>query len=121
SGWLMAIQEESDHIVGSCMALHNYTQRHPFWGDLGWLACDPQHTGQGLGLVLAAAVTSRFMDAGYTQIELHTEHYRLPAIKTYLKLGYTPCLDHIESHEMWEEVCHALGWDFTPQQWLTFY
>lgn len=117
SGWFMAIQEATDHIVGSAMCLHNYTQRNPFWGDLGWLACDPQHTGQGLGQVLAAAVTTRFINAGYRQFGLYTEHYRLPAIKTYLKLGYVPFIDRAETYELWESVCQTVGWDFTPQQW----
>lgn len=86
-GWFMGIRDSTNDIVATAMCLHNYTERHPFWGDLGWLACDPHHTGKGLGYALSAAVTARFISAGYTHIGLHTEHYRLPAIKTYLKLG----------------------------------
>lgn len=117
-GWFMAIREDTDHIVASAMCIHNYTQRHPFRGDLGWLACDPDHTGNGLGYVLSAAVTTRFMRAGYAHIGLYTEHYRLPAIKTYLKLGYVPLIDRAETHNLWEEVCRELHWQFAPQQWL---
>jgi len=118
SGWFMAIREDTDHIVASAMCIHNYTERHPFWGDLGWLACDPDHTGKGLGYTLSAAVTTRFTSAGYTHIGLYTEHYRLPAIKSYLKLGYVPLIDHTEAHDLWEEVCHGLHWSFTPERWL---
>jgi hypothetical protein len=35
---------------------------------------------------------------GYTRIQLHTEYYRLPAVKTYLRLGYLPV---IHSQEMY--------------------
>ncbi len=116
-GWFFAIEEETGKAVASAMCIHNYSEQHPFWGDLGWLACDPEHTGKGLGYFLSAAVTARFISAGYSNIGLHTEYYRLPAIKTYLKVGYMPLIDRTETQEMWDEVCRELQWPFTPEQW----
>lgn len=117
SGWFMATQAVTGRIVASAMCIHNYTQRHPFWGDVGWLACDPEHTGKGLGYVLSAAVTARFISAGYANIGLHTEHYQLPAIKTYFKLGYIPLIDRAETHTLWEQACRELQWPFTLEHW----
>ena len=86
----MAVHEESSEIVATAMALHS--EVYPSGGELGWLACDPAHAGKGLGMVVSAAVTARFIDAGCRNIHLYTEDYRLPALKTYLRLGYIPFL-----------------------------
>ncbi len=87
-GWFMVIHETSNEIVATAMTLHNYTGRHPFQGELGWLAGDPAHAGQELGMAVSAAVTARFIEAGYHKIHRYTEDYRLAALTTHLKLGY---------------------------------
>jgi len=116
-GWFFAVEERSGAVVGTAMGLHNYTGRCPFTGDVGWLACDPAHRGRGLGHALTAHVTQRFLDAGYRRIQLHTEHYRLPAVRIYLKLGYLPMLESPEAGLLWEEVCAQIGWAFSPSRW----
>lgn len=98
-------------------ALHNYKEIHPFWGDLGWLAGDPDHAGKGLGMAVSAAVTARFIAAGYRNIQLYTEDFRLPALKTYLKLGYVPFLYTPDMPERWRAICAKLQWQFTPEKW----
>jgi mycothiol synthase len=99
------------------MAVHNYTGRYPFWGDLGWVAADPAHVGQGLGIAVVAAATTRLIEAGYRQIQLHTEDWRLAALKIYLKLGYVPSLYTETMPERWRAVCAQLGLPFTPDEW----
>jgi mycothiol synthase len=118
-GWFMVVHEASNQIVCTAMALHNYKGTYPFWGELGWLAGDPDHIGKGLGLVVSARVTSRLMDAGYRNIQLFTEDYRLPAIKTYLKLGYVPSLYLEGMTNRWKVICKELGWPFTPEDWAS--
>ena len=117
-GWFFAVETASENVVGTAMCLHNYSGSTPFTGDVGWLACDPVHRGHGLGFSLTAHVTNRFLSADYTQIQLHTEYYRLPAIKTYLKLGYLPMIYSSEIFSLWEEVCEQIEWEFTPNTWL---
>jgi mycothiol synthase len=116
-GWLLAVHEESNEIVASAMALHSHSELHPFGGELGWLAGDPAHAGRGLGLAVSAAVTARFIEAGYRNIHLYTEDWRLPALKTYLKLGYVPFLFSPEMPERWQAICVQLQWPFTPETW----
>ena len=115
--WFMIIENTSNLIVCTAMALHNYKGIYPFWGELGWLASDPKHSGKGLGLVVSAAVTERLMDAGYRNIQLFTEDFRLPAIKTYLKLGYVPSIYKQGMVDRWKEICLGLGWPFNPNSW----
>ncbi len=116
-GWFMAVHEESNEIVATAMALHDHTWLHPFCGELGWLAGDPAHAGKGLGMAVSAAVTARFIDAGYRHIHLYSEDYRRPALKTYLKLGYVPFLYTPEMPERWRAICTQLQWPFTPEAW----
>jgi mycothiol synthase len=111
-GWFMAIHDETHHISATCMATHDPTWIRPFCGELAWLAADPDHAGKGLGMAVAATVTRRFIEAGYRTIHFYTEHYRLAAIKIYLKLGYVPYLDPPEAFDIWEEICTKLGRDF---------
>jgi len=118
-GWFMAIHEESSEIVATAMALHDHTWLFPFCGEVGWLAGNPAHAGKGLGMAVSAAVTARFIEAGYRNIHLHTEHWRLAALKIYLKLGYIPFLYTSEMPERWRAICAQLQWPFTPEVWMS--
>ena len=118
-GWFMVIHEPSDQIVCTAMALHNYKSIYPFWGELGWLAGDPEHSGKGLGLSAAAAVVKRLISGGYRSIQLFTEDYRLPAIRTYLRLGFVPSLYLSGMNFRWRELCTKLDWPFEPELWPT--
>ena len=111
----MAVHEESGEIVATAMALNS--EVYPSGGELGWLAGDPAHAGKGLGMAVSAAVTARFIAAEYRNIHLYTEDYRLPALKTYLRLGYIPFLYTPEMPERWRVICAQLQWPFTPEVW----
>jgi mycothiol synthase len=118
AGWFMVIEHASDTIVASAMALRDCAEFGSEGGELGWLAADPAHTGQGLGGMVSAAVTARFLEHGYRYIHLYTESWRLAALKTYLKLGYLPYLDPLEGPELiarWQNICEQLDWPFTPE------
>jgi mycothiol synthase len=116
-GWFFAVHEASSQIVATSMAVHDPQDWHPFGGELGWVACDTAHTGQGLGMAVVGAVTARLLGAGYRNIHLYTEDFRLPALKTYLKIGYIPMLYDADMPERWRAVCEQLRWPFTPEQW----
>ena len=118
-GWFMAVHEGGKQIVATAMALHSHSDLHPFGGELGWLAGDPAHAGKGLGMAVSAAVTARLIDGGYRNIHLYTEHWRLPALKIYLKLGYVPFLYTPEMPERWQAICAQLQWPFTPEVWMS--
>ena len=118
-GWFLAVDERVDRVVGTVVSLHNYSGSTYFTGDLGWLAVDPSYRGRGLGYSLAAHATDRLLKGGYSRIQLHTEGFRLPAVKIYLRLGYVPVLCSRELCDVWEEVCEQLRWEFTPRLWPT--
>jgi mycothiol synthase len=115
--WFVIIYEQTGEIVATAMGLRDHSELQPFGGELGWVAADPAHAGRGLGMAVCAAVTARLIDAGYRNIHLYTEHWRLAALKTYLKLGYVPFLYLPEMAERWRAICAQLHWPFTPEVW----
>lgn len=115
--WFMVSHDATNAIVATAMGLHDHADDHPFGGELGWVAADPAHHGRGLGTAVCAAVTARLIAAGYRNIHLYTEHWRLAALKLYLKLGYVPFLYAPEMPERWRVICRQLGWPYTPEQW----
>jgi mycothiol synthase len=117
ASWFMVLPTGNDEIAATAMGLHDHSDLHPFGGELGWVAGDPAHSGRGLGLAVCAAVTRRLLTMGYRNVHLYTEHWRLAAIKTYLKLGYQPLLYTPEMQERWRVVCQQLNWPFTPATW----
>jgi len=110
NGFFLIEHPESGAIVATAMAQHNPSELHPYGAELGWVAADPKHAGKGLGMAVCAAVTRRLLQAGYRRIYLKTDDFRLPAIKTYLKLGYQPLLHAEGMLERWQAVCAKLGW-----------
>lgn len=118
-GWFVAVYTATDQIVASCMAFHDPSDLHPNGGEIGWVASDLSHRGRGLGLAVCAAATAHLLAAGYRNIHLYTEHWRFPAIKTYLKLGFLPLLHQRDMALRWERVCAHLGWPYTPEEWPT--
>ncbi|MCF7853263.1 MAG: GNAT family N-acetyltransferase [Candidatus Pacebacteria bacterium] len=116
-GVFVIVHEASDEIVATAMASHRPSPLHPFGGELGWVAADPEHYGQGLGRAVCLAVLRRFLDAGYRRIYLSTDDYRLAAIKTYLKMGFIPFLFAPDMAERWRKVCRTLDWPVEPGTW----
>lgn len=119
NGFFFVVLQRSGDLVATAMATHHPSPLHPFGGELGWVAGDPAHQGKGLGYVVCAAVTRRFLEAGYKRIYLQTDDWRLPALKTYLKLGWVPFLFQEDMPGRWKAVCETLGWPYTPEAWPT--
>ncbi|MFQ5960428.1 MAG: GNAT family N-acetyltransferase [Candidatus Methylomirabilales bacterium] len=116
-GFFFVQHEGTGRLVATCVAAHLPTLRHPFGGNLGWLAVDPNYRGQGLGYAVSAAVTQRLLKAGYRHIYLETDDFRLPAIKIYLRMGWIPFVFQEDMHDRWQAVCQQLGWVFSPECW----
>ena len=69
----------------------------------------PAHRGRGLGRLVTLAVLHYMRDHGYESAFLGTDDFRVPAVKTYLGLGFVP--DYIEeSHrKRWSAVFVNIG------------
>ncbi|MEX0774350.1 MAG: GNAT family N-acetyltransferase [Phycisphaeraceae bacterium] len=109
-GFFVIEHKASGRLVATALANHRHTAEHPFGAEMGWVAGDSAHKGRGLGQAVCAAATARMISAGYRDICLHTDGFRLPAIKVYLKLGYRPLLFCDGMAQRWQSVCEKLGW-----------
>jgi predicted dehydrogenase/GNAT superfamily N-acetyltransferase len=92
----------SGTIVATAQARHAPGTLHPEGGEVGWVAAHPAHAGKQLGRSVVAAAYFALQQAGYTRIFLLTDDFRLPALKTYLKLGFEPFLFDEGMKERWE-------------------
>ena len=70
----------------------------------------PRFQGQGLGYAVCLAVLRSAAALGDTVVYLGTEDFRLPAIYTYLKLGFEPWLYDPRTMDRWEGILTSLGW-----------
>lgn len=77
--------------------------------ELGWVAVDPAHRGNGLGLQVCRAVLGFVGGLGHGYAFLLTEESRLPAIKTYLRLGFEPEMVEPDHAGRWEALRRALA------------
>ncbi len=89
----------------------------PRIGRLDYVTVDPGHRGLGLGLIACAAALGHLIDQGYPSIVLSTDDVRLPAIKTYLKLGFRPKILRRDMPRRWRTVLDRLAWAYPPD-WL---
>jgi mycothiol synthase len=75
--------------------------------ELGWVAVSPAHRGHGLGYVVCLAVLQRAAVRGL-QVFLRTDDHRLPAIATYLRLGFEPWLRDPTAESRWQTVQRSM-------------
>jgi len=87
--------------------------RHPPWGDrvgyVHYVAVRPSHAGWRLGYAVSLAVLHQFVAEGCPWCVLTTDDWRLPAIKTYLRLGFAPFVRHASHPDRWRAVFARLG------------
>ncbi|MBM4436831.1 MAG: GNAT family N-acetyltransferase [Actinobacteria bacterium] len=78
-------------------------------GRLDYVCGHPEHRGKGLGLGVCVAVTRFLLEQGYATVALTTDDWRLPAIRTYVKIGFEPVLFRWDMPERWARVYGALA------------
>ena len=75
-------------------------------GRLDYVAADPRFSGKGIGYAVCAGVTRHLLERGYKTVMLMTDDWRLPAIITYMKVGFEPVMYREDMQPRWEAV-HA--------------
>jgi len=78
--------------------------------EVGWVAAVPAHKGKKLGMAVCTAAINHLLDRGYEEIFLLTDHWRYPALKIYLKLGFEPRRDGPDDRYLWQKICEHLEW-----------
>ena len=85
----------------------------PEWGvETGYVhyvGASPAHKGRRLGFQISLAVLHRFVCEGRTRAVLETDDFRVPAIKTYLELGFQPWLVEADQRQRWRTIVETNG------------
>jgi mycothiol synthase len=94
-------------VATACVQLHPDL---PDTAELGWVAVIPDYRRRGLGRSICLAVMHFMRGQDYRRCFLRTDDRRLPAIRTYLSLGFQPDLEYHGSFPgRWQAVMAALG------------
>ena len=67
-----------------------------------------EHTGHKLGKWVSLAVLHYFRDNGFISAMLDTDDFRIPAVKTYLNLGFIPVYVEDGQSERWQDLFEKL-------------
>jgi mycothiol synthase len=88
----------------------------PAIGYLHMVGVSPEHQGKHLGYWVSMAVLHQFVEVGRMEAVLQTDDFRLPAIKTYLRMGFEPLLIHENQRERWRKnLCDLKRNDLVTQ------
>jgi len=82
---------------------------YPGSGYLHWVGVHTAHRGMHFGGAVSLAVLHRFRDLGCRDAVLETDPFRLPALRTYLRLGFLPEPVAPEHEQVWRETLAKLG------------
>ncbi len=74
------------------------------WGVIHWVGAANTERGQGLGLAIVLAALHRLRERGFNRAMLETQIWRLPAIATYMRLGFRPWPTERYPQERWDCV-----------------
>lgn len=74
------------------------------------------HTGHKLGKWVSLAVLTYFRDNGFKCSMLDTDDFRIPAVKTYLNLGFIPVYVEEGQPKRWQDIFEKLELPFMSTQ-----
>lgn len=104
SATFVASFEDTIAATASCRSLPG----QPQCGYLHWVAVHEDFRALGLGRSISAAALREFAAQGKSSAILDTDDHRIPAIKTYLKLGFEPEFLSAKHEERWQKVLAAI-------------
>ena len=78
-------------------------------GLINMVACKPQYRGRGIGKLMGRIAQNTLIAEGMQTARLATDEWRIPAIKTYLGIGFEPDLTSDPGYATrWDAIKQAL-------------
>jgi mycothiol synthase len=100
-------------IHGQPCATATSWRQHYRWGPgIGYVlfvGVAKPYQGRGLGYQMTLHVLLDFQKHGFQSAILETDETRLPALKTYLKLGFLPRIVHPQQYRQWDTIFASLA------------
>lgn len=78
-------------------------------GYIHMVACKEQFRGLGFGNLLNEIAVEALKNEGMESAYLTTDDWRIPAIKTYLKYGFTPDISTDNFKERWDKIYEIIN------------
>ncbi len=72
--------------------------------EVGWVGVRPEHQGRRLSYHTCLAVLRHMRTQGVTSTYLLTDDFRVPAIRTYLRLGFEPEMTDASHPDRWKAL-----------------
>jgi mycothiol synthase len=94
-----------------CATATSWRQHYRWGSGIGYVlfvGVAKSHQGRGLGYQITLHVLHDFVAHGFESAILETDDYRLPALKTYLKLGFLPRIVHSQQYQQWDTIFTSL-------------
>jgi mycothiol synthase len=121
-GWQVIVHESGPELAATGMGHHRpVPDLYPDGYEVGWIAASPDHSGHGLGRIITAIATAQLIGVGAECIYLQTDDHRVPALKSYLSIGFVPHLWADGMTERWQAICGLLDVPFTPEAWPDYH
>lgn len=101
-----------DENCQPCATATSWRQHYRWGSGIGYVlfvGVAKPYQGHGLGYQITLHVLHDFVNHGFHSAILETDDYRLPALKTYLKLGFLPRIVHPQQYKQWETIFASLG------------
>lgn len=93
----------NNKLVGTVCAWHKSFEGHTV-GYIHMLGVVPQHQGKKLGRLLTIYALKFLKRKGFQEVILDTDDFRIPAIKTYLNLGFKPVYLEPNHKQRWDAI-----------------
>ena len=94
----------------ACATISVFCNDETKQGYVHMVAAKPEVRGKGIGTALAKFAVNKLIEGGMQEAHLTTDDFRIPAIKTYLKAGFEPCLEGSEDFQSrWEAVIEKIN------------
>lgn len=95
---------ERDGKLVATAAVRYWPDRFPGEGFLAWVGVSPAYQNHGLGTAIVVRTIQRFSTEKLWPVILETDDERLPAISSYLGLGFIPCYLDSDHESRWSTV-----------------
>ena len=82
---------------------YQYTKEEGL-GRIHMVGVQKKYLGKRLSLPMSLYVVQKILDDGKARINLSTDDWRIPAIKTYLRAGFKPIYHHPDMEERWNKI-----------------
>jgi mycothiol synthase len=106
---IFMICDNNGNVAGTATARRPTENHYENIGILHMVAVADEYKGKGLAGPVCEAAVNRVRSMGYKGCYLSTDDFRLPAIKTYLKLSFIPIITDDEMRVRWEKVLKQLN------------